>query len=250
MSTELGKIHKAVLDASEEEQKTPLSIKIDEFGELLSKVIGVICVLVWVININQFSDPVHGGFLKGCIYYLKIAVSLGVAAIPEGLPAVITLYLSLLVPSLSRCLSLGTRTMVQKNCIVRKLPSVETLGCTTVICSDKTGTLTTNEMTVVGLCTVEKNGTIERAVEGVSYTPTGAVENLDEFDECMFPSSTTKDLAKVALSNILAVCALCNESTICYAEDKQKYVCIGEPTEGALKCLVEKIGINNKQIMV
>ncbi|KAK8814337.1 hypothetical protein WA158_008199 [Blastocystis sp. Blastoise] len=226
MNTEIGKIHKAVLDASEEEQKTPLSIKIDEFGELLGKVIMCICVLVWVININQFSDPVHGGVLKGCIYYLKIAVSLGVAAIPEGLPAVITL-----------CLALGTRSMVKKNCIVRKLPSVETLGCTTIICSDKTGTLTTNEMTVVNLCTIEKEGCIEREVEGVSYTPSGVVHDLDNFDE-----------TKVALSNMLSVCALCNDSNICYSDEKKKYICIGEPTEGALKCLVEKLGVNNIHI--
>lgn len=93
MSTEIGKIQQAVMEAKEDEEKTPLSQKIDEFGELLGKVIMWICVIVWVINFNHFTDPEFGGFFGGCIYYLKVAVALGVAAIPEGLPAVITLYL-------------------------------------------------------------------------------------------------------------------------------------------------------------
>ena len=172
METEIGKIQQAVMEARDEEEKTPLGQKIDEFGELLGKVIMGICVVVWVMNFKHFTDPEFGGFFKGCVYYLKVAVALGVAAIPEGLPAVITL-----------CLSLGTRSMVKRNCIVRKLPSVETLGCTTVICSDKTGTLTTNEMCVVELVRVGNDGRgICHEVEGVSYNPEGAIKGFKGYD--------------------------------------------------------------------
>lgn len=172
MSTEIGKIQQAVMDAKEDEEKTPLNQKIDEFGELLGKVIMGICVVVWVMNYKHFTDEEFGGFFKGCIYYLKVAVALGVAAIPEGLPAVITL-----------CLSLGTRSMAKRNCIVRKLPSVETLGCTTIICSDKTGTLTTNEMCVVCLVSVGSDGRgVSHEVSGVSYNPDGAIQNFKGYD--------------------------------------------------------------------
>jgi len=124
MDTEMGKIQRGVTEAASDEQahRTPLAIKLDEFGDKLTIIIGLICVGVWVASIPKFHDPTFKQPIEGAIYYAKVAVALGVAAIPEGLPAVITL-----------CLSLGTRRMAKRNVIVRKLPSVETLGCTSVI---------------------------------------------------------------------------------------------------------------------
>lgn len=124
-------IQKGVTEAKDDEAKTPLAIKLDEFGDTLTIIIGVICLAVWVVSIPKFNDATFSNVWEGAIYYAKVSVALGVAAIPEGLPAVITL-----------CLSLGTRKMAERNVIVRKLQSVETLGCTSVICTDKvSGTL-------------------------------------------------------------------------------------------------------------
>eukprot|EP00049_Salpingoeca_infusionum_P000349 m.39301 g.39301 ORF g.39301 m.39301 type:complete len:1162 (-) comp10296_c0_seq1:231-3716(-) len=219
--TSIGKINKGLQDA-EADKKTPLKIKIEEFGEQLCKYIMYICIAVWAINIKHFNDPMHdGNYLKGAIYYFKIAVALAVAAIPEGLPAVIT-----------TCLALGTRRMAKKNALVRKLPSVETLGCTSVICSDKTGTLTTNQMCVTDFFLVGSDSKlVEYQVEGSSFDPAGKV--LQNGKAASFDSKAAQQFA--------AVCSVCNASGL--SKNEKGYVKIGEPTETALLVLVEKMNV-------
>ena len=179
MKTAIGSVHSEVQAAKEDEEDTPLKQKIDQFGDMLAKVIFAICFLVWAMNYTKFYDPIHGSAFKGCIYYFKIAVALAVAAIPEGLPAVIT-----------TCLALGTRKMAANNCIVRRLQSVETLGCTTVICSDKTGTLTKNEMVAVKFAVLGDNTNQwhEYGIEEKSYSPEDC-KILDGFSSETFSSN-------------------------------------------------------------
>lgn len=221
--TAIGDIHKSI--SSQISEKTPLKRKLDDFGDTLAKVITVICILVWVINYRHFSDPSHGGTLKGAIYYFKIAVALAVAAIPEGLAAVIT-----------ACLALGTQKMAKRNAIVRNLPSVETLGCTNVICSDKTGTLTTNQMSVSKFLVFDTNGTIkEYSVEGTTFAPQGAIMTRDG-------KQAKFDLQSQPIEKLAAISAVCNDSKIIFNADKNAYANLGEPTEAALKVLAEKIG--------
>ncbi|XP_043574754.1 sarcoplasmic/endoplasmic reticulum calcium ATPase 1 [Chiloscyllium plagiosum] len=230
--TEIGKIRNQM--ASTVNEKTPLQQKLDEFGQQLSKVISLICVAVWVINIGHFNDPVHGGsWVRGAIYYFKIAVALAVAAIPEGLPAVIT-----------TCLALGTRRMAKKNAIVRSLPSVETLGCTSIICSDKTGTLTTNQMSVCKMFIIDSvvgdNCKLhEFNITGSTYAPEGQVLMGDKPIQ---PSNYS------GLVELATICALCNDSSLDFNEAKGVYEKVGEATETALTCLVEKMNVFNTDL--
>ena len=132
MDTEMGKI--AGVLASTEEEQTPLQRKLDELGQMLSKLVLGICVFIFVFNLIMAGD-FH---LEVILETFMTAVSLAVAAIPEGLATVVTVVLSI-----------GVTKMSQRNAVIRRLTAVETLGCTQVICSDKTGTLTQNKMTVV-----------------------------------------------------------------------------------------------------
>ncbi|PHH67268.1 hypothetical protein CDD81_3037 [Ophiocordyceps australis] len=222
--TAIGDIHESI--TTQISEPTPLKQKLNDFGDSLAKVITVICVLVWLINIPNFNDPSHGSWAKGAIYYLKIAVSLGVAAIPEGLAVVIT-----------TCLALGTRKMAAKNAVVRSLPSVETLGSCSVICSDKTGTLTTNQMSVNKIVHLNETGTdlTELDVEGTTFAPRGAVSlNGQIIDNLPAKSDTIRQMTQVA--------ALCNDAHLAYDDRTATYSNVGEPTEGALRVLVEKLG--------
>ncbi|KAI6220093.1 Calcium-transporting ATPase [Aphelenchoides fujianensis] len=206
LNTEIGKIRTEM--AETETEKTPLQQKLDEFGEQLSKVISIICVAVWAINIGHFNDPAHGGsWLKGAIYYFKIAVALA------------------------------------KNAIIRSLPSVETLGCTSVICSDKTGTLTTNQMSVSKMFVVERvTGDdikfAEFTITGSTYEPTGQVFQNGQQINC---SSGDYE----ALTEVSTICAMCNDSAVDYNETKRVYEKVGEATETALVVLCEKMNVYN-----
>jgi Ca2+ transporting ATPase len=229
-NTAIGDIHESI--TSQISQPTPLKEKLNDFGDVLAKVITAICILVWLINIGNFSDPAHGSFTKGAIYYLKIAVSLGVAAIPEGLAVVIT-----------TCLALGTRKMAARNAVVRSLPSVETLGSCSVICSDKTGTLTTNQMSVnkIVFITEDGSGLEEIDIQGTSFAPEGEISfNGKRLQNLAASSSTVRQICEVT--------ALCNDAALSLDPKNGTHTIVGEPTEGALRVLVEKIGTPDTQV--
>jgi len=230
-NTAIGDIHQNITNQISE--KTPLKKQLDDFGDQLAKIITIICILVWLININHFTDSsFHGNWLRGAIYYFKIAVALAVAAIPEGLSAVIT-----------TCLSLGTKKMASQGAIVRRLNSVETLGCTSVICSDKTGTLTTNQMSVKKVFTInnERGNVDEYYVDGSTYRPRGSIKRNGSVQETPVKyNAVLKELSNVA--------SLCNEAKIVYNADHDTFTNVGEPTEAALTVLVEKLGYDNDDI--
>jgi Ca2+ transporting ATPase len=226
--TEIGKINTLLQTKKQkEEERTPLQRNLDKFGANLSIAIGCICIVVWMINITHFTDPVHGSFFRGAIYYFKIAVALAVAAIPEGLVSVLTLTFAS-----------GTRKMAAKNAIMRSLPSVETLGCTSVICSDKTGTLTTNRMSVIKMVTVEsENGSLnEYDVRDTQYEPKGEIKLNGEILEQPYKHCALLEMAKAA--------SLSNDSNLT-RNDSGIIEIVGEPTEAALRVMAEKIGVPN-----
>ncbi len=172
METEMGAIADALTNAKEEE--TPLQVKLKELSRKLSAMILAICVFVFIVNLVR-----NGG--KAVLDTFMIAVSLAVAAIPEGLSAVVTVLLSI-----------GVTKMSKNHAIIRKLTAVETLGCTQIICSDKTGTLTQNKMTVVKKVT-EDEGLLMTAMALCSDAELEEGEAVGEATECALVNDANRN---------------------------------------------------------
>lgn len=203
MQTEFGKIARLIQEATPE--PTPLQKKLKKLSAVLGVMVVAIAILVFVVGISVLDEPVTA--------ILMTAIALAVAAIPEGLPAVVTVGLSL-----------GVQRLAKKNALIRNLPSVETLGACTVICSDKTGTLTHNEMTVRKLFVNRK--VVE--VSGAGYASEG------EF------SADTK-----SFDLLLKIGALNNNVAV---RKEKGWVVIGDPTEAALLVAARKAGIDDEQL--
>ncbi|WP_442603891.1 calcium-translocating P-type ATPase, SERCA-type [Paenibacillus sp. KN14-4R] len=223
METEMGKI--ANLIQSTESQETPLQHRLEQLGKILIVVAIALTVVVVLAGIIH-GQPPYGMFLAG--------VSLAVAAIPEGLPAIVTI-----------ALALGVQRMIKRKAIVRKLPSVETLGCASVICSDKTGTLTQNKMTVTHLWL--SGQTLE--VTGDGYAPFGKI-----YREGMIVEPTQNE----NLRQLLQIGVLCSNAVLFEEEQEPKrkkgkdegpqWQIKGDPTEGALVVLGAKEGITRQSL--
>src|SRR5690606_13947252 len=208
MQTQIGQIAGVIQEA--ERQATPLQQRLEQLGKVLVLASLAVVAIVFAAGVLR-GFPVYGMFLT--------AVSLAVAAIPEGLPAVVTI-----------ALAVGVQRMLRRRAIIRRLPAVETLGCATVICSDKTGTLTRNEMTVTRLWL----GGREIEVTGTGYVPKG--EFLSE-GERIDPSRDAD------LRLALRIAATCNHARLQRTPDGGGWQALGDPTEAALVVAAAKAGI-------
>jgi Ca2+-transporting ATPase len=218
MDTEVG--HIAGLLESAERQATPLQQELDRTGKRLTAIMLGICAVVFATGMLTASV----WSLNAILALFLFAVALAVAAIPEALPAIVTVGLSL-----------GVRRMAAANAIVRKLPAVETLGAATVICSDKTGTLTRNEMTVRAILTAD--GLLD--VSGSGYIPDG---ELTASGEPIAPGSALH----AAAAQTLTAAALANDATLAHSDGRWRVQ--GDPTEGALIVAARKLGIGEAEL--
>ena len=209
--TEIGKIATSL--EAVEDKETPLQRQLKNLSKLLAILVVVVCIAVFALGYYRTGDDLLETFM--------VAVSLAVAAIPEGLTAVVTIVLSI-----------GMNRMADRKAIVKNLLSVETLGSTTVICSDKTGTLTQNEMTITKIFTNDE----EYEVEGSGYKPEGDIRN--ENKEVVESDDQIKLLMTIA--------SLCNDANL--TRDGEEYKITGDPTEGAMLTFAEKWNINQENL--
>jgi Ca2+-transporting ATPase len=218
MNTEFGKIAEEVTAA--EPKKTPLEKRTNEIGKWLGIISLVLCFFVAGISIfrETLSGKIDAGFIVGMIMF---AVSLAVAAVPEALAAIVT-----------GTLAIGMHQMAGRNALIRKMPAVETLGCTTVICSDKTGTLTKGEMTVREIFT---GGRIIE-VTGAGYAPVGEFRGSD------IAAAMKSEPIRTFLTGGL----LCNDASIEKVEEK--WTIKGDPTEGALVVAAAKANLHQAEV--
>lgn len=226
MDTEMGKI--ADLIQSTETQETPLQRRLEQLGKILIILSLGLTILVVLAGILH-GQPAGSMFFAG--------VSLAVAAIPEGLPAIVTI-----------ALALGVQRMIKRKAIVRKLPSVETLGCASVICSDKTGTLTQNKMTVKQVW-----------LEGRSYEVTG--DGYEPAGYVLYQGKPADFKKEPSLRRLLQISALCNNAEIYESGSEEQrgkkkgkddsgpqWRLKGDPTEGALLTLASKAGFSPQSL--
>jgi Ca2+-transporting ATPase len=216
MQTEVGRIA-GLLEAAEKEP-TPLQQELDTTGKRLTVAMLAICALVFATGL--LTSPVIS--LNTVLSLFLFAVALAVAAIPEALPAIVTVGLSL-----------GVRRMAAAHAIVRKLQAVETLGAATVICSDKTGTLTRNEMTVRAVFTAGK--LIE--VDGSGYVPEG---------KFTIAGAQLAEATRDSVARTLRAAALANDATL--ANSEGRWSVQGDPTEGALLVAARKFGLSEAEL--
>ncbi len=228
MKTEFGKIAELVQEA--EEEQTPLQKRLESFARKIAKVVILVCIAIFALDVFEIVLTIgrYGGVfqVKSLIETFMTSVSLAVSAVPEGLPAVVTITLAL-----------GAREFVKRNAIVRRLSAAEGLGAVTVICSDKTGTLTKGEMTVRKLYVGGGSRFID--VSGIGYEPKG---------EFLEDGELVSPITDIDVSTLFRIGSLCNNAGF-EQDNNGTWIIMGDPTEGALIVAGEKASLNQKRLM-
>lgn len=217
LKTELGAI--ASMLQQVEKGRTPLQERLEKVGFVLASAALAICVVVFIAGVLRGEDVREMALTS---------ISLAVAAIPEGLPAVITI-----------ALALGARRMIKRNALIRKLPAVETLGSVMVICSDKTGTLTRNEMTATWIALPGRSEDV--MVDGSGYEPVGAFHAGNH--------TIDRVLDDPVLKRLITAGMMCNNAFLEHSQDNGRWEIVGDTTEGALLVLGRKAGLVKRSVL-